>query len=130
MNLKDWDALFVSDQLDETAPDTSEPKAEQPVKSDKTEIVAAQGKTTPMPVGVDIVDSVPVSDVSPWSYYISNVRYDGQEFVMIWRDTPKGDAEWICNVAQTGQDTSLRHTVEYAEESYERSGEKSICISR
>lgn len=93
------------------------------------EIAACQGDAKPLPAGAEILGSIPFADILPWSYTISDVRYDGQDFVMVWRDTPKGDAEWICSVTQTTEDTALRHSIEYVEESYEHSGEKYLYFT-
>lgn len=146
VDIADWNALFDEDgAVKETNPPTeaakpSAPQPEQPTAStgttaylsseDGVEIVASQGEAKPLPPGAEILDSIPVCDVLPWSYYISSIRYDGQEFVMVWRDTPKGDdTQWICSVAQTTGDTALRHSIEYVEESYERSGENYLYFT-
>lgn len=129
VNIGDWNALFAEERPDTSEPDTSTPEPQQPTKPGNMEIVASKGEAKPMPAGSEVIDSVPVADVSAWSYYISNVRYDGQDFVMVWRDTLRGDAEWICSIPQTTGDTALRHSVEYVEESCGRSGEKYLYFT-
>lgn len=139
VNVADWDALFdEGGASEETNPPAeaakpSEPSAETVAPifgEDNVDIVTAQGDAKRLPAGAEILDSVFACDALPWSYYISNIRYDGQSFIMVWRDTPKGDdAQWICSVTQTTGDTALRHSIEYVEESYERSGEKYLYFT-
>ncbi len=145
VNVADWDALFEEKETDTEPPSLSPESstkdtesAEPTVPAETTvpssaegnlEIVTSQGDAKPLPAGAEILESIPVADILPWSYTISDVRYDGQDFVMVWRDTPKGDAEWICSVTQTTGDTALRHSIEYVEESYERSGEKYLYFT-
>ena len=109
----------------------NEPGNEANVSVETMDIVACQGNPKDLfdPPGTEILQSRLVADVLPWSYYISDVRYDGQEFVMVWRDNPKGDAQWLCSVTQTAGDTALRHTIEYTEGSYEGSGEKFLYFT-
>lgn len=107
----------------------SEPAEEPDAADGAMDIVACQGDPKPMPPGEEILLSLPAVDILPWSYYISDVRYDGQEFVTVWRDTPKGDAQWICSVTQTSGDTALRHSIEYVGGSYEGSGEKFLYFT-
>lgn len=101
----------------------------EPDAAGAMDIVACQGDPKDLSQGAEILLSLPVADALPWSYYISDIRYDGQDFVMVWRDTPKGDAQWICSVTQTSGDTALRHSVEYVGGSYEGSGEKFLYFT-
>ena len=148
VNIEDWSALFAEGDTSKEVNSSAEP-AESPAQSTQPstvpaeatitvptsfegnlEIVTSQGDAKPLPPGAEVLQSIPAVDVLPWSYYISDVRYDGQDFVMMWRDTPKGDdAQWLCSVAQTTEDTALRHSIEYVEESYERSGEKYLYFT-
>lgn len=141
VNIEDWNALFAEDDINK-ADSSAEPPTqptESPTAPAKTtdpsfiegnlDIVACQGDAKPLPSGAEILGSTQVTDILPWSYFVSDVRYDGQNFIMVWRDTPKGDAEWICNVTQTTEDTALRHRIEYVEKSYERSGEKYLYFT-
>lgn len=137
VNIGDWNALFTESDTSTDADSPAKPvepsaqstptaPAETPTSSsvgDNLEIVASQGEAKPLPPGAEILQSIPAVDALPWSYYISDVRYDGQDFVMVWRDTSKGDAQWICSVAQTGEDTALRHSIEYVGGSFEGSGD-------
>ena len=107
----------------------NEPGNETNVSVETMDIVACQGEPKDLPPGEEILLSLPAVDVLPWSYYVSDVRYDGQEFVTVWRDTPKGDAQWICSVTQTAGDTALRHSIEYIEGSYEGSGGKFLYFT-
>lgn len=110
--------------------DASPPDTEPLPAALGLDIVAAQGELKPLPAGAELLTSLPVADIPPWSYYISDVSYDAQAFVMVWRDTPQGgDAQWLCSAAQMTGDTALRHSIEYVEESYERSGENYLYFT-
>ena len=146
VNIDDWNALFAkNDSSKETdssakpaepsappekdAQPPSEPAEEPDAAAGAMDIVACQGEPKDLPQGAEILLSMPVADALPWSYYISDVRYDGQDFVMVWRDTPKGDAQWLCSIPQTTGDTALRHSIEYTEGSFEGSGEKFLYFT-
>jgi len=146
VNIEDWNALFAENDTSKETDSPAEPaepsaqSAQLPTAPAEAtapssfegnlEIVTSQGDAKPMPPGEEILGSIPVADILPWSYYISDVRYDGQDFAMVWRDTPKGDdAQWLCSVAQTTEDDALRHSIEYVEESYERSGKKYLYFT-
>ncbi len=142
VNIDDWNALFAekdsSKETDSSAkpadPPTppaegTQPPSEPDAADGAMDIVACQGDPKDLPQGAEILLSLPVADALPWSYYISDIRYDGQEFVMVWRDTPKGDAQWLCSIPQTTGDTALRHSIEYVGGSYEGSGEKFLYFT-
>ena len=93
------------------------------------DIVACEGTLWELRPEYEIMTSVPVEDVLPWSYYISNLRYDGQDFTAVWRDTPKGEAQWLCSVAQTGEYPGLQNSIEYGAGSFEGSGRKYLYFT-
>lgn len=146
VNIDDWNALFAKkdtsketdspakpvDPLTPSAEGTqpsSPPEAEPEATAGAMHIVACQGDPKDLPQGAEILLSLPVADALPWSYYISDIRYDGQDFVMVWRDTSKGDAQWLCSIPQTTGGTALRHSIEYTGGSYEGSGEKFLYFT-
>lgn len=118
VKLADWDMLFT----EKKAAGTEE--IDLPM-----DIVSCKGDPMELPQEAEILQSAPVAEDLPWSYYIGDVRFDGQEFVMVWRDNPKGDAQWLCSIPQYAGDDSLRHAVEYAEGSFESSGEKFLYFT-
>lgn len=68
--------------------------------SSDPEVIGAKGQPKPVPAGQEILRSDAAADVLPWSYYVSETQYEGQYFLMIWRDNPQGEAQWIASVAQ------------------------------
>lgn len=118
--IANWEALFPKDEIaDEQLTDEGEMK-----------IVSAQGSAEVMQDGFEIMSSIAVAEILPWSYYISDICCDNQNYVMVWRDTPSGsDAQWLCSVEQMNSNSSLRHSIEYVKGSYERSGEKYLYFS-
>ena len=132
VNIEDWNALFEEKDSGEKADSSAPPeKGAEPAETadGAIDVAACQGEPKDLPQGAEILLSLPVADVLPWSYYISDIRYDGQDLVMVWRDTPKGDAQWLCSVTQTDGDTALRHSVEYVAGSYEGSGEEFLYFT-
>lgn len=145
VNIDDWNALFAEKDTGKETDSSSKPaepsappvEGTQPPSGPENEpdaadwamdIAACQGDPKPMPPREEIL-SIPAVDVPPWSYYISDIRCDGQERVMVWRDTPKGDAQWLCSIPQTTGNIALRHSIEYVGGSYEGSGGKFLYFT-
>ena len=76
----------------------------------------------PMPLGVALSDVHPEFVPSlPEGYYLNDAEYDGQAFILLYRDTPDGAREILMSVVQEDTDP---HALTYVEGSYEGSGEQ------
>lgn len=76
----------------------------------------------PMPLGVALSDVHPEFVPSlPKGYYLNDAEYDGQAFILLYRDTAGGAREILMSVVQEDTDP---HALTYVEGSYEGSGEQ------
>jgi len=76
----------------------------------------------PMPEGVWLTDINPEFTPSlPEGYYLSDAEYDGQAFILLYRDTAEGGQEILMSVVQEEVNP---HALNYVEGSYEGSGKK------
>ena len=76
----------------------------------------------PMPAGVMLSDVYPEFVPSlPRGYYLNDAQYDGQDFILLYRDSATGSQEILMSVVQDETDP---HALNYVEGSYEQSGEK------
>ena len=74
----------------------------------------------PMPPGVALSDVHPEFVPSlPHGYYLNDAEYDGQAFILLYRDTQGGAREILMSVVQEDTDP---HALTYVEGSYEASG--------
>ena len=73
----------------------------------------------PMPEGVALSGVYPEFVPSlPKGYYLNDAEYDGQAFILLYRDTADGSREILMSVVQEDSDT---HALRYVEGSYEES---------
>jgi len=82
------------------------------------------GSRTPMPMppGVVLSDVYPEFVPSlPEGYYLNDAEYDGQAFILLYRDSAEGTQEILMSVVQESLDP---HALRYVEGSYEQSGEQ------
>ena len=76
----------------------------------------------PMPLGVALSDVHPEFVPSlPQGYYLNDAEFDGQAFILLYRDTAGGAREILMSVVQEETDP---HALTYVEGSYEGSGEQ------
>jgi hypothetical protein len=94
------------------------------VQSWAPEGVDIGGSRTPMPMppGVMLSDVYPEFMPSlPRGYYLNDAQFDGQAFILLYRDSEGGSQEILMSVVQEDVDP---HALRYVEGSYEQSGEQ------
>lgn len=76
----------------------------------------------PMPEGVELSDVYPEFVPSlPQGYYLNDAEFDGQPFILLYREGADGDLEILMSVVQ---EETNPHALSYVEGSYEQSGGK------
>ena len=106
-----------------TAP-TSQALQAEVIQDWAPEGVDIGGSRTPMPMpsGVMLSDVYPeFVPPLPQGYYLNDAQYDGQAFILLYRDSKGGSQEILMSVVQEDIDP---HALRYVEGSYEQSGEK------
>ncbi len=75
-----------------------------------------------MPAGVMLSDVYPEFVPSlPQGYYLNDAQYDGQTFILLYRENEAGLQEILMSVVQ---EETNPHALNYVEGSYEQSGEQ------
>lgn len=88
------------------------------------------GSTRPIPVqpGTMIVSGLAAVDVLPWSYFTGVVEFDGDQFVVLARELPRGDLEILFSATQN-VGINPTYSVDYVAGSYEQSGKTGLYFT-
>ena len=88
------------------------------------------GATSPLPVrpGGTLVSGLAAVDVLPWSYFTGVMAYDGDHFVVLARDTPRGEMELLFSATRDLGDAPF-YSVAYVQGSYEQSGKTGLYFT-
>ena len=88
------------------------------------------GSTRPIPAqpGTMLVSGLAAVDVLPWSYFTGVMEYDGDQFVVLARELPRGDLEILFSATRNVGDNP-HYYVEYVAGSYEQSGKTNLYFT-
>ncbi len=107
VDIADWDALFKFPSEDAPAQECT------PYISGDMQVCYALGASLAAPVGE--YSCTTIAEIGAYSYYLGMVTDEsGESSAVLWRDTPKGDADYICVIPDADSDTGVRHNIFYA----------------